>query len=55
MTKYWEYAKRYRARLQKQAGQLAEDLNRAFKEDRKNTAPTTGLCQIGKRWRTRVS
>jgi uncharacterized protein YfaS (alpha-2-macroglobulin family) len=39
MTKYWDYAQRYRARLQKQAGRLAEDLNRAFKEDRKNTDP----------------
>lgn len=39
MTKYWEYNRRYRVRLQKQASRLAEDLNRTFKEDREDTDP----------------
>ncbi len=55
MTKYWEYAQRYRARLQKQAGRLAEDLNRAFKEDRKNTDPLQVYAKLAKGRRTRVS
>jgi uncharacterized protein YfaS (alpha-2-macroglobulin family) len=48
MTKYWEYTKRYRARLQRQAGQLAEDLNRAFKEERKNTDPLQVYAKLAK-------
>jgi A-macroglobulin TED domain/Alpha-2-macroglobulin family/Carboxypeptidase regulatory-like domain/MG2 domain/A-macroglobulin receptor binding domain len=48
MTKYWEYTERYRARLQKQAGRLAEDLNRAFKEDRKNTDPLRVYAKLAK-------
>jgi A-macroglobulin TED domain/Carboxypeptidase regulatory-like domain/Alpha-2-macroglobulin family/MG2 domain/A-macroglobulin receptor binding domain/Alpha-2-macroglobulin bait region domain len=48
MTKYWEYAQRYRARLQKQVGRLAEDLNRAFKEDRKNTDPLQVYARLAK-------
>jgi uncharacterized protein YfaS (alpha-2-macroglobulin family) len=48
MTKYWDYAQRYRARLQKQAGRLAEDLNRAFKEDRKNTDPLQVFARLAK-------
>jgi uncharacterized protein YfaS (alpha-2-macroglobulin family) len=39
MTKYGEYARRYEVRLQKQAGQLAEDLNRAYKQERKSIDP----------------
>lgn len=48
MTKYRDYAERYRARLQKQAGRLAEDLNRAFKEDRKNTDPLQVYARLAK-------
>jgi uncharacterized protein YfaS (alpha-2-macroglobulin family) len=48
MTKYWDYAQRYRARLQKQAGRLAEDLNRAFKEDRQNTDPLQVYARLAK-------
>jgi uncharacterized protein YfaS (alpha-2-macroglobulin family) len=47
-TKYWDYAQRYRARLQKQVGRLAEDLNRAFKDDRKNTDPLQVYAQLAK-------
>jgi len=48
MTKYREYTQRYRARLQKQAGRLAEDLNRAFKEDQKNTDPLRVYAKLAK-------
>ncbi len=48
MTKYREYTQRYRARLQKQAGRLAEDLNRAFKGDRKNTDPLRVYAKLAK-------
>ena len=48
MTKYWDYVQRYRARLQKQAGRLAEDLNRAFKEDRKNTDPLQVYARLAR-------
>ncbi len=48
MTKYREYAQRYRARLQKQAVRLAEDLNRAFKEDRKSTDPLQVYARLAK-------
>lgn len=48
MTKYWEYSQRYHARLQKQVGRLAEDLNRAFKEDQKNTDPLLVYSKLAK-------
>jgi len=48
MNKYWEYSQRYRARLQKQVGLLAEDLNRAFREDRKNTNPRQVYARLAK-------
>lgn len=48
MSKYWEYSQRYRARLQKQTTLLAEDLNRGFKEDRKNTNPRQVYARLAK-------
>ena len=48
MSKYWEYLQRYRVRLQKQTTVLAEDLNRGFKEDRKNTNPRQVYARLAK-------